>query len=74
MKFQLRGTPNPNYSYTEQILANRGIPPSEFYHYLHTTDNDINDYSSLGEDLLELASQYLIDAVMHDETTLIVVD
>lgn len=54
-----------NYSYTpiEQILINRGIPYNEIDHYLNTTDDDINDYRSFGEDNLKIAGTLLKAAI-----------
>jgi len=48
MKYQLRGTINPNYSAIEQVLINRGILHDEINHYLHTTDADINSPLAFG--------------------------
>ena len=49
MKYKLIKPINDNYSTIEQILINRGIQLNEVYHYLHTTDNDINPPELLGE-------------------------
>lgn len=52
MKYQLINPINQSYSTIEQILTNRGVPYNEVYHYLNTTDNDINSFKEL--DVLKL--------------------
>ena len=48
MKFKLINPVNPDYSPTEQILTNRGIPIEVIEHYLNTTDKDINPPEAFG--------------------------
>ena len=63
MKYELNGKINPNYSAIEQILVNRGIKYEDIHHYLNTTDDDICDYATLGEQQLEVAGQILKAAI-----------
>lgn len=74
MRIELRQKPNPINSGLETVLINRGIPKTEIYHWLNTTDKDINDFMLLGEDKLKKAAQLLIHAVQNEEKILIVVD
>ena len=74
MNYQLIQEPNPNYSALEQVLVNRGVPRAEIQHWLHTTDEDINDFRLLGEDKLKRAAQALMRAVSQNDKILIVVD
>ena len=46
MKYQLINPINQNYSTIEQILTNRGISKNNIYHYLNTTDDDINSFTN----------------------------
>ena len=48
MKYKLINEINSEYTATEQVLVNRGIPLNEIHHYLNTTDKDINDYKLFG--------------------------
>ena len=45
MEYHLKAPMIPGYSPIEQILNNRGI--QNIYHYLHTTDDDILDPSTI---------------------------
>ena len=49
MELQLINEVNQQFTPIEQILYNRGVSKDEFYHYLNTTDKDINDLKLLGE-------------------------
>lgn len=73
MKFKLINKINDDYSTTEQILINRGIPKEDIYHYLHTTENDIESYEDFGEDLRK-AMQTLVNHIRKNSKTLVVVD
>lgn len=74
MKYQLLNPINPNYSTIEQILTNRHIPYNEVYHYLHSTDTDINEPELLGADVLTDAATALIKHIKNNDKILIVVD
>ena len=63
MKYKLISPINSDFSVVETILTNRGIHFEDIEHYLNTTDNDINDYNSLGKDKIEQAAILLGDAV-----------
>lgn len=73
MKYKLINKHN-NESAIETILLNRGIQKQDIYHYLNTTDEDINAAEMLGEDLLKSAASALISAIQNNKKTLIVVD
>lgn len=74
MKYKLIKPVNSNYNTIEQILTNRGIQYEDVYHYLNTTDKDINSFLLLGEDKLKKAASLLINTINKNENTLIVVD
>ena len=74
MKYKLLKQINPNYSVLEQILTNRNIPINEVYHYLNSTDSDINEPELLGKDLLVKAATALIKHIKNNEKMLIIVD
>ena len=74
MKYQLIHPVNSQYSATQQILTNRGIPLAEIPHYLNTTDADINTPKALGLDLLKQAAAELIDAINNNKNAVVIVD
>lgn len=74
MKYKLIKPVNSNYNTIEQILTNRGIQYEDVYHYLNTTDKDINSFLLLGEDKLKKAASLLINIINKNEKALIVVD
>ena len=74
MRLELLNSVQEQYSTIEQILLNRGIPPDEFYHYLNTTDDDINDFTLLGENNLYQALSCIITTVANKQKAVIVVD
>ena len=74
MNYKLIQEPNENYSALEQVLVNRGIPRADIQHWLHTTDEDINDFRLLGEDKLKRAAQTLMRAVSQNQKILVVID
>jgi len=74
MKFKLINPPNENYSAMEQVFINRGLTPKEIQHYLHLSDDDINDPIVFGEDLLYNAAAALRDAIENCQTTCMIVD
>ena len=74
MKYKLIKPMNSNYNTIEQILTNRGIQYEDVYHYLNTTDKDINSFLLLGKDKLKKAASLLINTINKNEKALIVVD
>ena len=74
MKYKLIKPVNENYTAQEQVLVNRGINYKDIPHYLHTTDNDINDFKLLGEDKLKNAATALITAINQGLRTSVIVD
>ena len=74
MKIKLINPPNPRFKATEQILFNRGIKEEDFWHYLNTTDNDINSPLAFGEERLRVAAAKLILCVVEYKPILVVVD
>lgn len=74
MNYKLKNSINNSNSTIEQILLNRGIEKSNIQHYLHTTDNDINDYSSFGEYNIKNGLKLIEDALDKNKSMLVVVD
>lgn len=74
MKIQLISPHNKNLSVTEQILVNRGIKLNDAYHYLNTTDADINSPLAFGENKMKSAAAAVVGCVGRDEKMLVVVD
>ncbi len=74
MKYKLIKPVNSNYNAITQILINRGINYNDIYHYLHTTDADINSPLELGEENLKAAAAALIQCIKAENPALIVVD
>ena len=74
MKYQLINKINPNYNTIQQILTNRGIPFNKISHYMNTTDEDINSPLLLGEEKLKNAAAALTQAILSNESVLIIVD
>lgn len=74
MKYQLRGTVNPNCSAIEQVLTNRGIPHDEINHYLHTTDADINSPLAFGQEILQGAAAALLKGIKENQSAIVIVD
>lgn len=74
MIYQLKNTPNSEYSITEQILINRGINREDIRHYLNTTDKDIYSPLLFGEDKMRAAAAVLIQCIQNNTPTLVVVD
>ena len=63
---------NPNYTATEQILTNRGIPYDKIDDYLNTTDSDINSFLDLNN--MEAAVKMLFKHIKQNSNILIQVD
>ena len=74
MKYQLISPINQNYSTIEQILTNRGVPYTEIYHYLNTTDNDINSFMELDYSKLSAAAACLSETISNNNKCLVIVD
>ena len=74
MKYQLINPINQNYSVTEQILTNRGIPLEKISNYINTSDNDINSPLDLDEKKLRDAAIILIKVIQRGGHALIIVD
>lgn len=74
MKYQLINPINQSYSTIEQILTNRGVPYNEIYHYLNTTDNDINSFMELDRNKLSAAAALLSETISNNNKCLIIVD
>lgn len=65
---------NQSTSTIENILLNRGIKKSDIQHYLHTTDEDINNYLSFGVENIVAGINLVKDAVKNNKSMLVVVD
>ena len=65
---------NQSTSTVENILLNRGIKKSDIQHYLHTTDNDINNYLSFGVEDIVAGINLVKDAIKNNKSMLVVVD
>ena len=74
MKYQLINPINQSYSTIEQILTNRGVPYNEVYHYLNTTDNDINSFMKLDREKLSAAAALLSETISNNNKCLVIVD
>ena len=74
MNFQLIKPINPNYSATEQILTNRGLPHHLLKEYLNTTDEHINSYELFGKENLFNAANVLIQTVLNEEDAWLIID
>ena len=72
MKYQGVYRTNVLEDITTYILHKRGI--KDVYHYLNTTDDDINSYESLGEHPLMQALTQIAVAVNNNHSCLVVVD
>lgn len=74
MKYKLIKPIHQGYSVIEQILTNRNIPHNEIYHYLNTTDEDLNSPLLLGEDKLKNAATTIIKHIQANDKCLIICD
>jgi len=72
MQVNLINEINPNYTATEQILTNRGIPYDKINAYLNTTDSDINSFLDLNN--MEAAVKMLFKHLKCNSRILIQVD
>lgn len=74
MIYKLINSPNKSYSTIEQVLYNRGIKPEDMYHYLNTTDDDINSPLLLGEELVKKGAKMLLSNIKDNNDIFIIVD
>lgn len=74
MKIKLINQPDKDLKATEQVLINRGIKLSDAYHYLNTTDEDINSPLAFGKEKMSAAARLLMQAVAAEKRILVVVD
>ena len=74
MKTKLYSKFDENVPMLNRVLINRGVPINELRHYMNTTDRDINDFLSLGEDDLKQAAVHLCNTIQEDKSCLIIVD
>ena len=74
MKITLINEPTPGLTATQQVLVNRGVDIDKIYHYLNTSDYDINPPEALGEDMLKNAVRLLLIAVQSNSRVLVIVD
>ena len=74
MKTKLYSKFDENSPMLNRVLINRGVPINELRHYMNTTDRDINDFLSLGEDDLKQAAIHLCNTIQEDKSCLIIVD
>ena len=58
MKYELISSPNENYTISEQILVNRGIPLNKINSYIRSTDSCLNEPELL--DSIEIAAFLLL--------------
>jgi single-stranded-DNA-specific exonuclease len=72
MRVNLINEINPNYTATEQILTNRGIPYDKINAYLNTIDSDINSFFDLNN--MEAAVKMLFKHLKSNSRILIQVD
>ena len=74
MKYKLLNETNKSYSAIQQILYNRGIKEEDMFHYLNTTDEDINEPESLGKEKMMVASNILLRTIKENKKAIIIVD
>jgi len=58
----------------EQVLYNRGVQEKKFYHYLNTTDEDINPPTAFPVDKLQAAVKCLVQTIRGNGRCVVVVD
>ena len=74
MKYKLINPINSKYSTIQTVLTNRHIPLEEVEHYLNTTDADINEPESFGQDCLINAATTLIKHISANNPALVIID
>ena len=74
MKYKLINPPNLKYTTKEQILVNRGIDEKDLYHYMHLTDDDINEPETFGKELMDAAGRCFLTHINKYDTICIILD
>lgn len=75
MRFELiKNNLSPFASTIELVLNNRGIKSKDIFHYLNTTDEDINSPLLFGKERLAAAARTLIKIIQAGKDCLIIVD
>ena len=74
MQYRLFSKEQSDCSTIEQILINRGLKKEDIFHYLNTTDEDINDPVTFGEKVLNNGVQMLISHIQAEDDIFIIVD
>ena len=74
MRYELINTPNPKYNAKQQILINRGLKETDLVHYMNLSDNDINDPSIFGKELMDAATKCLLNHLEKDSHIAVIVD
>ena len=72
MNYQLINPINEDYTATQQILTNRGIPFSEIQHYLHPSPADNLSPTLLSN--IDLAARMYVKHISQGSKILVVVD
>ena len=75
MRFELiKNNLSPFTSTVELVLNNRGIKSENIFHYLNTTDEDINSPLLFGEERIAEAAKILIKNISENKKCLVIVD
>ena len=74
MKYKLINPPDLKYTTKEQILVNRGIDEKDLYHYMHLTDDDINEPEAFGKELMDAAGHCFLTHINKHDTICVIVD
>jgi single-stranded-DNA-specific exonuclease len=74
MKYELINKPNLKYNAKQQILINRGLKETDLVHYMNLTDEDINDPSAFGEELMDTATKCLLNHLEKNSHIAVIVD
>lgn len=74
MNYRLIKPMLPNYTAVEQVLFNRGISKNDSYHFLNTTDDDINSFLLFGENVLKEAAIKLITCIKKGGVAIMIID
>ena len=74
MKYELLSPIDNNRTALETVLSNRGIPKNEMFHYLNTTDEDINDWRLLGEENIKCGIKAILNTANEGKTSVFIVD
>ena len=75
MRFELiKNNLSPFASTVELVLNNRGIKSENIFHYLNTTDEDINSPLLFGRERLAAAARTLIKNIQAEKDCLVIVD